>query len=83
MCGLLGGIVRKIEPHTESDPAVLAVQTIVTFWNVIGPKPHFRVEADSHSANLFVGIVGMSARGRKGTSRGYVSRIFRDVDRRW
>jgi len=27
MCGLLGDIVRKIEPHTESDPAALAIQT--------------------------------------------------------
>jgi hypothetical protein len=83
MCGLLGEIVGKIEPHTEADPAAVASQVLVAFGNVIGPNPHFRVEADRHSTNLFVALVGRSSRGRKGTSRGYVEEIFRHVDPKW
>jgi hypothetical protein len=83
MYGLLGDIVGTIGPHTEADPAAVASQTLVAFGNVIGKKPHFKVEADRHSANVFTCLVGRSARSRKGTSRGYALKMFSDVDREW
>jgi hypothetical protein len=81
--GLLGDIVRCIGPHTEADPAALLLQNLATFGNVIGRKPHFKVGADYHAGNLFVLIVGRSARARKGTSSGYVRQIFEAVDPEW
>ena len=81
--GLLGDIVNTIDPYTEADPAAVACQVSVAFGNAIGRRAHFTVEADRHSANLFVALVGRSARGRKGTSRGYVSEMFRHVDTQW
>jgi hypothetical protein len=83
MCGLLGDIVGSIGPHTEADPAALAFQTLTAFGNLVGPGPHFSVEADKHSGRLSVTLVGSSSRARKGTSRGYVLRLLRLADKQW
>jgi len=83
MHGLLGEIVRTIAPHTEADPAALVLQLLAAFGNVVGRRPHFKVEADHHAPNLFVALVGKSARGRKGTSWGYVLEMLRRVDKDW
>jgi hypothetical protein len=76
MQGLMGEIVGTISPHTEADPASLVAQELSAFGNGIGRHAYFEVEADRHAANLFVALVGMSARGRKGTSWGYVQRMY-------
>jgi len=81
--GLLGKIVRTIEPHTEADPAALLVQTATAFGNLIGRNPHFMVEATRHAGNLFSALVGISSKSRKGTSWGYELELFRLVDRSW
>jgi hypothetical protein len=81
--GLLGDIISAIEPHTEADPAALVLQFLGAFGNVVGRNPHFKVEADRHRCNLFIALVGKSARGRKGTSWGYVREMFSHVDRSW
>ena len=83
MHGLVGEIVRTIAPHTEADPAALLLQLLAAFGNVVGRRPHFKVEADHHAPNLFIALVGKSARGRKGTSWGYVLELFRRVDAEW
>jgi hypothetical protein len=83
MHGLLGDIIATIGPHTEADPAALTLQFLGAFGNVVGRHAHFRVEADHHYPNLFVALVGRSARGRKGTSWGYMMEMFRQVDKSW
>ena len=81
--GLAGEIVRTILPHTESDPGAILIQTLTAFGNVIGPAPHFRVEADRHPARLFSVIVGATSKARKGTSGGIVTRLFKEADKEW
>ena len=81
--GLLGEIVFTVEPHTEADQAAILLQTLVAFGNVLNRRPHFRVEADSHSLNLYVVLVGQTAKGRKGTSWGRVRQLFRMADPDW
>ena len=78
--GLAGDIVRAIEPHSESDPVALLVQLLVFFGNVIGRTAHARVEADRHFMNLFVGLIGATSKGRKGTSAGHIKMLFSAVD---
>jgi hypothetical protein len=51
--------------------------------SVIGRGPHFRVGADIHHLNLFIGIVGETAKARKGVSRGQAQRLFEGVDQAW
>lgn len=81
--GPIGEFVRRLEPHSESDPMAIYLQAIVGFGNLIGRKVYFRVEADKHYANLNVAIVGNSSKARKGTSWGHVRRLLRTIDPGW
>ena len=81
--GLAGEFVHLIEPHTEADPAALLFQFLAQFGNVIGRNAHFLAEADQHFLNLFVVLVGQTAKGRKGTSQGQVQARFKCVDETW
>lgn len=81
--GLAGEIVRTIAPHSEADPAALLAQVLGFFGNLIGNSAHYRVEADHHHANLFITLVGRSAKGRKGTSGGRVRSVIQPVDQQW
>lgn len=81
--GLAGDVVRGLEPHTEADPAALLFSFLTLFGNVIGRSAHATAEADRHYTNLFVSLVGMTAKGRKGTSLGQAKRLFESVDDTW
>jgi hypothetical protein len=81
--GIAGELVRLIEPHSESDPVALLIQTLVAFGNIIGRKAHFRAEADSHFGNLFTCLVGTTSKGRKGSAWGQVCRPLTEVDGDW
>lgn len=81
--GLPGQIVKTIEPESEADPVALLAQTLSAFGNVVGRGPHLMAEADKHTCNLFLLLVGATSKGRKGTSWGQVRRIFEQVDDTW
>ena len=74
--GLAGDIVRLIAPHTEADPVALLVQLLAAFGSALGRTAYFTAEADRHFANLFVVLVGISSKGRKGTSWGHIRRLM-------
>jgi Bifunctional DNA primase/polymerase, N-terminal len=74
--GLAGELVRAIEPHTEADPAALLIQFLAAFGNLVGRRAYFQAEQDLHYPNLFVVLVGQTAKGRKGTSWGQAVRLF-------
>lgn len=81
--GIAGDFVRIVEDHTEADPAALLVQLLAATGNVIGRGPHVRVEATEHRCNLFVGLVGRTSKGRKGTGLDQVRRPLRLIDAEW
>ena len=81
--GIAGEIIRQIEPHTETHPASLLLQLLVGVGNLVGGGPHFITERDKQHANLFVAIVGDSARGRKGTSWGHIRFLLEQTDEQW
>jgi len=81
--GLAGEWVRKVEPHTEADPAALLIQFLVAVGNLIGRGPHYRAEADRHFSNLFAVVVGQTSKGRKGTSLGQVQAALQVIDADW
>ena len=81
--GLAGDIVRVLEPHTEADPVAILVQFLVGFGSVIGRHAHFVAEADKHFTNLNAVMIGVSSKGRKGTSWGQVRRLFERTDETW
>ena len=81
--GLVGEIVRKLEPHTEADPSAILLQFLVAFGNVVGRHAYYQVEADDHYTNLFALIVGESSKARKGTSWSHVKRSYKSIDPPW
>jgi Protein of unknown function (DUF3987) len=74
--GLLGDITRVIEPQTEADPAAIYSQFLVAYGNSVGRNAFFLHEQTKHHANLFVTLVGRSARGRKGVALDYIKALF-------
>jgi phage/plasmid primase-like uncharacterized protein len=81
--GLAGDVVRALSPHTEADDAALLLQLLAFVGNVIGRHAHALVEGDRHAMNLFVVLVGETAKARKGTSAGLIRRLFDSVDPEW
>ena len=81
--GIAGDFVRTVLPHTEADPAALLVQFLAGVGNMIGRGPYCLVEATEHRCNLFVGLVGRTSKGRKGTALDQVRRVLRLVDSEW
>src|SRR5262245_35796590 len=81
--GLAGDLVRVIEPHSEGDPVGILIQALVAFGSCIGRTAHFIVEQDVHYLNLFCVLVGVSSKGRKGSSWSRVRRLFGGVDPEW
>lgn len=79
--GLVGDIVRYLEPNSEADPAALMIQLLAYVGATIGDGPYFQVEADRHPARLFAVLVGETAKGRKGTSEGVIRRVLHLADR--
>jgi hypothetical protein len=81
--GVLGEIVRTLEPETEADPFGILLSLLVVFGNAVGRGPHFPIEGDHHHTNLFAVMVGDSSRGRKGTSLGRTLSLFQQTDADW
>jgi hypothetical protein len=81
--GLAGEVVARILPDTESDPAALLLQYLVSFGNAVGRGPYYQIEHDRHFANLFTVLVGQTSKSRKGTSAGRIRAIFNIADPEW
>ena len=81
--GLAGEMVSLTLPDTESDPAALLLQYLVSFGNAIGRGPHCVVEQDRHYTNLYIVLAGQTSKARKGTSARRVRVIYEIVDPTW
>jgi len=81
--GLAGDVVRAIEPHCEADPVAILANTLTAFGSVAGRGALAQVGGDEHHLKLFIGLVGETAKGRKGTSWGPVCGLLEGVDPSW
>ena len=81
--GLAGDIVRAIEPHTEADPVALLIDLLVSFGNMVGRNSYFVADGAFHYPNMFVVMVGRTAKGRKGTARVRVRNVVEPVEPDW
>jgi hypothetical protein len=81
--GVAGDIVRKLEPYSEAHLAALYLQLLTCFGSALGNGTYFEVESDRHPANLFLAVVGKSAKARKGVSWGRIEKIMSQVDGEW
>lgn len=80
--GLPGEFVRLVEPHTEADPPALLFQFLAAMGQSSGAARTTGPELISNS-NLFMAIVGNSAKERKGMSWGEVRRICELAEIAW
>jgi hypothetical protein len=82
--GILGDLLERMAPATEADPVALLATILVAFGNAAGRGPHALVSgATRHGVNLFVGIVGRSGKGRKGSGLDLALRPLREADPGW
>jgi hypothetical protein len=78
--GLLGEIVRVLEPETEADPVAILTQLLVAFGTAVGRDAYFQIEASRHHPHEFLLLVGDTARARKGTSWDHARRVICEAD---
>lgn len=81
--GLVGRFIDVVGPCSEADAAALLGQYLVAFGNAMHRAPHTVAEADRHGGNLFLILVGETAKARKGSSWGRVRALFKLVDEPW
>ena len=81
--GVVGELVRAIEPHTESDPVAILVQSLIVFGSMLGRCGYYQVEATRHHTNEFAVLVGESSRARKGSALDQVLAVLSPVDEHW
>jgi hypothetical protein len=81
--GLAGEIVRRIEPHTEADPAALLFQFLAAFGNLIGHDHYIVADGTRHYLILYGVLVGESSKGRKGTSWNHIANLMEHVEPEW
>ena len=78
--GLIGEIVRALEPETEADPVAILTQLLVAFGTAIGRGAYYEIEATRHHPHEFLLLVGESSRARKGSSWDHVRRLICEAD---
>jgi hypothetical protein len=78
--GLAGDFVRLIRGSTEADDHALLVSFLAGAGAMMGRGGYFTVEDTRHAPNLFVTVVGDSAKSRKGTGTDRVLRVLGRVD---
>lgn len=81
--GIIGDLIKVIAPHSEADPAALVIQLLVAIGNMIGRGPYFVAQGTRHYLNLFAALVGITSRGRKGSSFDQAMLPLRMVDSDW
>lgn len=81
--GLVGSVVREIEPVSEADPVAILVTLLSAFGNAIGRNSYARVGPSRHYAKINAALVGETSKGRKGMSWGYVKAIMHAAEKYW
>lgn len=81
--GIAGDLIETILPHSEADPAALLVQFLIAIASLVGRVPYFVAQGTRHFLNMFAVLVGVTSRGRKGSSLDQTLLPLRRVDQVW
>ena len=81
--GLVGEIVRAIEPFTEADSVGLVICLLTMLANMVGPGQYLSIGNVRHGFNLFVALIGATAKSRKNTAEGEIESLMAEVDPVW
>jgi hypothetical protein len=80
--GLAGEFVNLVYPDTEACKEALLMQFLTWFGSRVGHESRIDLGGWQHT-NLFLGIIGTSGRGAKGTSLEVVEDFAKSVDYNW
>jgi hypothetical protein len=80
--GLLGEMLRAIEPETEVFPAGILLGWLACFGNIVGKGSWVQVGPRPHHPALYVGIVGTSG-GGKASCGGISKWLFGKAEPQW
>lgn len=78
--GLIGRLVRAIQPFSEADPAAIMLHTLTGLGVLVGPGVRAMAGDAPHPAKLFGIVVGESSISRKGSSHRPVERTLALAD---
>lgn len=81
--GILGEVVRRIEPETEADPIAILISLLVGFGNLIGRSVYFVADGAQHYLNLFAVLMGETSKGRKGTAWAHAVQRLAAIEATW
>jgi hypothetical protein len=81
--GLAGIMTMAIDPYTEADLVAVLLNILTAFGNIVGSKTYFIVEHTRHLLRIFATLVGLSAKGRKGTSWSTPGHVFYRIEEAW
>jgi hypothetical protein len=77
--GVVGRVVRALEPYTEADVSALLLNFLVAVSSYLGTRPFFRIGGDKHPPRLFGILVGDSSKARKGSSWSMVRNFLEET----
>jgi hypothetical protein len=80
LTGLSVEVVDALAPITEASPAAMLATLLATYGTMCGPHAHVLVGSKPHYPNIFVLVVGATAKARKGTSAAAVRPILDAAD---
>lgn len=81
--GIVGEYADLISEHSEADPSGIVLCFLTYAGSVLGRTRYFSVNSKRHHPNLYSVVVGISGKGRKGTTVSEVDSIFRRVCNPW
>ena len=81
--GLIKDIIDTVMPETEAHLMAIVFSFLCSLGNIIGRKFYFPMEGGKHYPNIFICLVGRTAKARKGTSWGRIEEIYNKVDFNW
>jgi len=76
--GLAGELVRVLEPSTEADPAAVLLTFLITVSALYGDRFYIQ-QGGRHPLRIWAVLVGVTAKGRKGTSWQAVKLVLEKV----
>lgn len=81
--GVSGRLIELAEPCSEADPAAILLTFLTMVGNTVGRSPHLTFGTELHRCNIYIGLVGLSGSGRKGTSLGPGRAVVGAADPSW
>lgn len=80
--GVLGRLTLGTQPNTESNALFVLMHLLAFFAGIIGRGAHIVIDTPVY-LNIYVALVGITGKGRKGTAGRCAMAIWREIDEKF